>query len=86
MTDLIVTRTEARRDFFNLYKIAESGKRRIYVNGKKSMIEFVVKPKKVVKKFTWDDVVGNMSDKDYKKITKILKELDKLPARATPQW
>jgi len=86
MTDLIVTPTEARKDFFNLIKIAESGKRKVVIESKKSLINFMVSEKKVTKKPSWEDVAGNMSDEDYKKITKILKELDKLPARATPQW
>lgn len=87
MTDLVVTPTEARRDFFNLYKLAGSGKRKVKVEGKDWIVSWVVDPKsKKKKKYTWADVVGNMSNEDYKKITKTLKELDKLPARATPQW
>lgn len=86
MTDLVVTPTEARRDFFNLIKIAESGKRRVYVESKRSKVEFVAKPKKATKKATWDDLAGGMSDKDYKMIVKTMKEMDKLSARGTSQW
>ena len=86
MTDLIVTPTEARKDFFNLIKIAESGKRRVYIDSKKSRLEFVVKSKKIAKKVTWEDVAGNMSDKDYKIMIKMMELSDKAPDRGTPQW
>jgi len=86
MTDLVVTPTEARKDFFNLIKIAESGKRRVYINSRKSRLEFVIRPKKITKKVTWDDFFGKGSKKVANDIEKAMKLTDKMPARGTKQW
>ena len=77
MTDLIVTPTEARKNFFNLIKIAESGKRKVVINSKKSSLEFVVKPKKEEKKVTWRDLAGGLSEKNYRSMTRAIELTDK---------
>ncbi|MBI2465465.1 hypothetical protein HYV64_04970 [Candidatus Shapirobacteria bacterium] len=86
MTDLIVTPTEARRNFFNLIKIAESGKRRVYINSKKSRLEFVVSKKKIVKKPSWDDFFGKGSKKVARDILKAKKMVDKYGETKRRLW
>jgi hypothetical protein len=86
MTDLIVTPTEARRDFFNLIKIAESGKRNVYVNSKKSWINLLVTEKKVVRKPSWDDFFGKGSKKVADDIIKVKKMVDKVSIKNIKTW
>ncbi|MFZ2152967.1 MAG: hypothetical protein WAV41_02815 [Microgenomates group bacterium] len=88
MTDLVVTPTEARRDFFNLHKLAGSGKRKVRVEGKDWVVNWVVdlKPKKVEKKLTWEDFAGGLSDKMYKDIKRASKMVEKVSTDSIKRW
>lgn len=78
MTELVVNKTEARRNFFNLLKIAESGRRKLVIKGKNVKFHINVVFEKEVKKKTWVDFAGGLSNKVYKDIKKAKKMVDKV--------